>query len=134
MNISLRQLRVFLAVARQQHFRRAAESLHLSQPAVSRYIADLEEELGVRLFDRTTREVVPTEPEARDAFEVRRRAGAVREALDRLRPSEREALVLRYVADLNHREIAGALDLDEATARKRVSRALSRLRADLVEE
>jgi len=61
MNISLRQLRAFLAVARQQHFRRAAESLHLSQPAVSRYIADLESELGVRLFDRTTREVIPTD-------------------------------------------------------------------------
>lgn len=61
MNISLRQLRAFLAVARQQHFRRAAESLHLSQPAVSRNIADLESELGIRLFDRTTREVIPTD-------------------------------------------------------------------------
>ena len=61
MNISLRQLRVFLAVARQQHFRRAAEGLHLSQPAVSRHIAELESELGLKLFDRNTREVVPTE-------------------------------------------------------------------------
>jgi len=61
MNISLRQLRVFLAVARQQHFRRAAESLHLSQPAVSRHVAELEAELGLKLFDRNTREVVPTE-------------------------------------------------------------------------
>ncbi|WP_130619242.1 LysR family transcriptional regulator [Dyella amyloliquefaciens] len=61
MNISLRQLRVFLAVAQQQHFRRAAESLHLSQPAVSRHIAELEGELGLKLFDRNTREVVPTE-------------------------------------------------------------------------
>ena len=61
MNISLRQLRAFLAVARLQHFRRAAESVHLTQPAVSRHIAELEGELGVRLFDRNTREVTPTE-------------------------------------------------------------------------
>jgi DNA-binding transcriptional LysR family regulator len=61
MNVSLRQLRAFLAVAKLRHFRRAAESLHLTQPAVSRHIADLEAELDVRLFDRNTREVVPTE-------------------------------------------------------------------------
>jgi len=61
MNVSLRQLRAFLAVAGHRHFRRAADALHLTQPAVSRLIADLEAELDVRLFDRSTREVVPTE-------------------------------------------------------------------------
>jgi DNA-binding transcriptional LysR family regulator len=61
MNVSLRQLRAFLAVAAHRHFRRAADALHLTQPAVSRLIADLEAELDVRLFDRSTREVVPTE-------------------------------------------------------------------------
>lgn len=61
MNVSLRQLRAFLAVAGHRHFRRAADALHLTQPAVSRLIADLEDELDVRLFDRSTREVVPTE-------------------------------------------------------------------------
>jgi DNA-binding transcriptional LysR family regulator len=61
MNVSLRQLRVFLAVAQQRHFRRAAEHLYLSQPAVSRHVAELEAELGVRLFDRSTREVAPTD-------------------------------------------------------------------------
>ncbi|UPG85288.1 LysR family transcriptional regulator [Luteibacter aegosomatis] len=57
----MRQLRAFLAVAGHRHFRRAADALHLTQPAVSRLIADLETELDVRLFDRSTREVVPTE-------------------------------------------------------------------------
>jgi len=57
----MRQLRAFLAVASHRHFRRAADALHLTQPAVSRLIADLEGELDVRLFDRSTREVVPTE-------------------------------------------------------------------------
>lgn len=61
MNVSMRQLRAFLAVAGHRHFRRAADALHLTQPAVSRLIADLEAELDVRLFDRSTREVVPTE-------------------------------------------------------------------------
>lgn len=61
MNVSMRQLRAFLAVASHRHFRRAAEALHLTQPAVSRLIAELEAELDVRLFDRNTREVVPTE-------------------------------------------------------------------------
>lgn len=59
-NVTLRQLRAFLAVARQRHFHRAAAELHLTQPAVSRQVADLERALGMRLLDRSTREVVPT--------------------------------------------------------------------------
>ena len=77
MNISLRQLRAFLAVAEQRHFRRAAEQIHLTQPAVSRHIAELEAELDVRLFDRSTREVVPTEA-------GRYLQGAVERVLDEL--------------------------------------------------
>ena len=74
-------------------------------------------------------ELVPTEGEARDAFEARRRTRLVRDALEKLKPSEREALVMRFVADLSHREIAVACGLDEAAARKRISRALARLRS-----
>jgi RNA polymerase sigma-70 factor (ECF subfamily) len=73
-------------------------------------------------------EVVPATDEARDVFVQRRRSRAVRDALAKLKPSEREALVLRYVADLSHREIAAACNLDEPTARKRISRALAKLR------
>jgi RNA polymerase sigma-70 factor (ECF subfamily) len=84
--------------------------------------------LETRRKGRELLEVVPTEGEARDAFEVRRKARVLRDALDKLKPSEREAIVLRYVADLSHREIAVTCGLDEAAARKRISRALERLR------
>lgn len=73
-------------------------------------------------------EIVPGDAGAVDELVARQRARRVREALDQLKPTEREALVLRYVADLSHREIAAACNLDEPTARKRVSRALARMR------
>ena len=59
--MTLRQLEVFLAIARTRSYRQAAESLHASQPALSQHIRELEGELGVRLFDRLTRGVIPTE-------------------------------------------------------------------------
>ncbi|MFT3695440.1 MAG: RNA polymerase sigma factor [Kofleriaceae bacterium] len=59
---------------------------------------------------------------------VKVEARELRAALQTLKPSEREALVLRYVADLSHREIAVACGIDEAAARKRISRALAKMR------
>ena len=53
-------LKAFLAVARSQSFTEASRVLHISQPALSRTIRLLEEDLGVRLFDRDTRNVVLT--------------------------------------------------------------------------
>ncbi|WP_413724024.1 LysR substrate-binding domain-containing protein [Sodalis sp. RH16] len=61
MNYSLRQLRVFVAIARHGSFSRAGETIGLSQSAVSHSIKELEKEVGVTLLDRTTREVVLTE-------------------------------------------------------------------------
>lgn len=61
MNYSLRQLRVFVAVALAGSFSRAGERIGLSQSAVSHSVKELENEIGVRLLDRTTREVVLTD-------------------------------------------------------------------------
>lgn len=89
-----------------------------------------------RLETRTRREgkltlVHDAEPERtlpEEDLDARRRGRLVRDALAQLRPSEREVLLLRYEASLSFREVAQACGIDEATARKRASRALHRLR------
>jgi RNA polymerase sigma-70 factor (ECF subfamily) len=60
---------------------------------------------------------------------ARRQAAHLRELLERLRPTDREALLLRYHADLSFQEIGAVCGIDEAAARKRASRGLERLRA-----
>ncbi|MBA3997641.1 MAG: LysR family transcriptional regulator [Candidatus Accumulibacter sp.] len=57
MNVSLRQLRAFLAVARLGSFSRAADSLHVTQSALSGLIKELEGVLGLQVFDRSTRKI-----------------------------------------------------------------------------
>jgi DNA-binding transcriptional LysR family regulator len=61
LNVTLRQLRVFIAVARLRSFSRAGNEVGLTQSAVSRCVRELEGEIGLKLVDRTTREVQLTD-------------------------------------------------------------------------
>jgi DNA-binding transcriptional LysR family regulator len=81
----LRRLQYFLAVARERNFTRAAEQLHIAQPALSRQVRLLENELGVELLHRTTHDFELTEA---GAFLVKR-GPAVLAAADELWRSAR---------------------------------------------
>ena len=84
MNYSLRQLKVFVTVAQAKSFSRAGEMIGLSQSAVSHSVKELENQTGVRLLDRTTREVVLTEAGQQLAQRLERQ-------LDELHSTLREA-------------------------------------------
>ena len=77
--MELRVLRYFLTVAREENITRAAELLHVSQPAVSRQLAQLEDELGVKLFVRSNHHITLTE----DGLMLRRRAQEIIDLTDK---------------------------------------------------
>jgi DNA-binding transcriptional LysR family regulator len=95
--MTLRQLEVFLAVARARSYRRAAEALHTSQPALSQHVRELETELAVKVFDRLGRSVALTEAGRLLETHALRVFGALdgaREALGELQGLQRGSLVV----------------------------------------
>jgi DNA-binding transcriptional LysR family regulator len=86
LNVTLRQLRVFIEVARLRSFSRAGDEIGLTQSAVSRCVRELEGEIGLKLIDRTTREVQLTDVGANLVASVSRLLadldGALREIRD----------------------------------------------------
>jgi len=85
MNVTLRQLRVFIEVARLQSFSRAGEEVGLTQSAVSRCVRELEGEIGLKLIDRTTREVQLTDVGGNLVASVSRLLGDLDDALREIR-------------------------------------------------
>lgn len=77
--MDIRVLRYFLTVAREESFSRAASSLYLSQPTLSRQIREMEEELGVQLLIRTNRNVQLTQEGRR----LRKRAQEIVDLMDK---------------------------------------------------
>lgn len=55
--MEIRVLRYFLTVVREESITKASEVLHITQPTLSRQLAQMEEEIGVKLFDRGTRKI-----------------------------------------------------------------------------
>ena len=86
------QLSCFLAVAETLNFARAAEQLHVTQPAVTQQIHTLERELGVQLFHRTTRTVRITEEGLAFLPDARQMVGLANRAVKRFASPDRQAV------------------------------------------
>lgn len=77
--MEIRVLRYFLAVVREESITKAADVLHITQPTLSRQLAQLEQEVGVKLFDRGARRVTLTN----EGFLLRRRAEEILQLVDK---------------------------------------------------
>jgi DNA-binding transcriptional LysR family regulator len=82
LNVTLRQLQVFAAAARHSSFARAAEELHLTAPAISMQIKELESVVGLSLFDRAGRTLTLSTPGEYFLLHARRMLGALKDAED----------------------------------------------------
>lgn len=83
--MEIRVLRYFLTVVREQSITKAAEVLHITQPTLSRQLAQMEDETGVKLFDRGTRRITLTN----EGLLLRRRAEEILQLVDK---TEKELL------------------------------------------
>ena len=105
MHITIRQLQVFEAVARQLSFTRAAEELHLTQPAVSMQVKQLESSVGLSLFEQLGKRVFMTqagETMLRHAQTVMRHLATAREEMDELKGVDSGRLRIAVASTVNY--------------------------------
>jgi DNA-binding transcriptional LysR family regulator len=110
--VDVRQLRAVEAVARHRHFTRAADELHLAQSALSHQIRRLEQELGIALFERTSRRVTPTDAGLAIAARARRviaEVDAAREEVDELRGVQRGRIWIGLLLPAGDLDVPGLL-------------------------
>ncbi len=125
LNLELRHLRYFAAVAAHGSFSRAAHNLHLTQPALSRQVKDLEEELGVPLLLRGKNTVTLTEAGELFYEEARDLLARADQAIQRVRGETRhEIMRVGYAPSLTTGIMPGALEkFQTATPRVRIELA-----------
>ena len=102
-SMELRHLRYFVGVAEALSFTKAAEKLHTAQPSLTRQIKDLEEELGVRLLNRTKQKVSLTDEGRSFLIDAKRLLALATETVEsvrRLRSGEARTLNVGYVSNL----------------------------------
>ncbi len=99
--MDLRQLRYFVAVARERNFTRAAEQLHIAQPPLSRQIQQMEQELGVQLLVRSSRPIRLTDAGRlfyEEAQQVLGRVEQMKDAARRIGHGQRRVISIGFVA------------------------------------
>jgi DNA-binding transcriptional LysR family regulator len=101
--VESRRLRYFVAVAEELSFARAAERLHIAPPALSRAVSELETQLGVKLFVRSSRRVALTDTGSALLPDVRRALQALDGATNRVRRSRdsQRHVVVAYKSDMD---------------------------------